>query len=235
MDSMRAIFVQQDHVSPVGPLGERFAQLGYEVVEFPVVPASRFHTPDVTVEYPTVSRGDVIVPMGAPWSCNDVPLIGSWLVPQMEWLKAAHEAQIPILGVCFGGQMMAKVLGGTVEKSPKAEIGWIEIESDQPDLVADGPWFAFHYERWNLPAGVQEIARNSVCSQAFVADNTLGVQFHPELDSVMLEGWLLEGGVREVSDAGEDPELLLAKTKQRDPISRQRAHALVDAFLARVS
>lgn len=235
MGGMRAIFVQQDHVSPVGPLGERFAQQGFEVVEFPVVPAERFQEPNVTVEFPTISRGDVLIPMGAPWSCNDEQLIGSWLIPQMKWLASAHERKIPILGVCFGGQMMARILGGSVGKSPKPEIGWIEIQSDDPSLVPDGPWFAFHYERWQLPPGVTEIARNEVCSQAFVADNTLAVQFHPELDSVMLQGWLDEGGVREVSENGEDPDLLLAKTKERDPLSRTRAHLLVDAFLARVS
>lgn len=232
---MRAIFVQQDHVSPVGPLGERFAFHGFEVIEFPVVPASRFSKPDVTVEYPEVSDGDVLIPMGAPWSCNDVTLIGSWLLPQMEWLKNAHEREIPILGVCFGGQVMAKVLGGVVEKSPRPEIGWIEIESDRPDIVPAGPWFSFHYDRWQLPRGISDIARNAVCSQAYVVGRTLGVQFHPEVTSTMLEGWLLEGGVPKVVEDGQDPDVLMATTRELDGRSRERAFALVDSFLNNVA
>lgn len=228
---MRAIFVQQDHVSPVGPLGERFAFHGFDVVEFPVVPAERFYTPDVIVEYPEVSEGDVLIPMGAPWSCNDVNAIGSWLLPQMEWLKSAHDREIPILGVCFGGQVMAKVLGGSVEKSPRPEIGWIEIESDRPDIVPAGPWFSFHYDKWTLPQGIIEIARNDVCSQAFISNRTLGVQFHPELTSSMLEGWLLEGGVPKVVEDGQDPDVLMARTRELDAQSQQRAYTLVDSFL----
>lgn len=232
---MRAIFVQQDHVSPVGPLGERFAHHGFDVVEFPVVPADRFHSPDVTVKYPEVSDGDVIIPMGAPWSCNDVKTIGSWLLPQMEWLKAAHEREIPILGVCFGGQMMAKILGGRVEKSPVPEVGWITIESDRPDLVQDGPWFSFHYDRWILPDHIKDIARNEVCSQAFVANRALAVQFHPELTSTMLEGWLLEGGVPKVVEDGQDPDVMMATTREHDARSESRAFALVDSFLNNVA
>ena len=232
---MRAIFIQQDHVSPVGPLGERFAFHGFDVVEFPVVPAERFHSPDVVVTYPEVSRDDVLIPMGAPWSCNDVEGIGSWLLPQMEWLKDAHEREIPILGVCFGGQVMAKVLGGRVEKSPKPEIGWIEIESDRPDLVPGGEWFSFHYDRWVLPHDLHDIARNDVCSQAFVSKRTLGVQFHPELNSTMLEGWLLEGGVPKVVEDGQDPDMLMASTRQRDEQGRRKAYALVDNFLNNVA
>lgn len=49
---MRVLFIQQDHVSPTGPVGEAFAEAGYDVAEFGVVPASRFHDPSVTVAFP---------------------------------------------------------------------------------------------------------------------------------------------------------------------------------------
>ena len=59
---MRALFVQQDHVSPTGPVGDRFRHHGYEVVELLVVPPERFASPDVTVEFPDPRDYDVIVP-----------------------------------------------------------------------------------------------------------------------------------------------------------------------------
>ena len=54
--------------------------------------------------------------------------------------------------------------------------------SEQPDLVGGGPWFQWHYDRWQVPPGATEIARNPVASQAFVINRSLAVQFHPELD-----------------------------------------------------
>lgn len=62
---MRVLFVQQDHVSPTGPVGEAFADHGYEVAEFGVVPSGRFHDPSVTVSFPDPLSYDAIVPMGA--------------------------------------------------------------------------------------------------------------------------------------------------------------------------
>ena len=65
---MRVLVVQQDHVSPPGPVGEAFAARGYDVEEFLVVPAERFGEPGVDVVFPDPSRYDAVVPMGAPWS-----------------------------------------------------------------------------------------------------------------------------------------------------------------------
>ena len=65
---MRALFIQQDHVSPVGPVGEQLEARGYAVEEFVVVPEDRFHEPNVAAVFPDPRDFDVIVPMGAPWS-----------------------------------------------------------------------------------------------------------------------------------------------------------------------
>ena len=121
-------------------------------------------------------------------------MIGKWLLPEITKLKAAHNAGIPIFGICFGGQLMARALGGSVAKAPKAELGWYEIESDDKTLISTGPWFEYHWDRWQLPKGATEIARSEIASQAFVMGRTLGVQFHPEIDPDVLEEWLgMEG------------------------------------------
>jgi GMP synthase-like glutamine amidotransferase len=49
---------------------------------------------------------------------------------------------------------MARALGGSVARSPKAELGWHEIESDDKALIPTGPWFEYHWDRWTLPKGV---------------------------------------------------------------------------------
>jgi hypothetical protein len=83
--------------------------------------------------------------------------------------------------------------------------------------------------------GIKEIARNPVSSQAYVVNKTLGLQFHPELDSVALEGWLTWGGTEEVSNDGQDPEAMMAQTIAEDAAARQRTYFLVDNFLKKVA
>jgi GMP synthase-like glutamine amidotransferase len=86
-----------------------------------------------------------------------------------------------------------------------------------------------------LPAGVKEIARNPVSSQAFVVNKTLGVQFHPELDSAGLKGWLDWGGAKKVEEDGQDPSVMMRQTIAENEAAKQRTFELVDNFLSKVA
>ena len=131
---------------------------------------------------------------------------------------------------------MARALGGSVAKAPKAEVGWIEIESDDKTLIPTGPWFAYHWDRWMTPKGATEIAKTDVANQAFVMGRTLALQFHPEVDPEVLEAWLaMEGGCAEVEAEGVDVEQLRSQTKSIQPASDKRTYDLVDTFLRRVA
>jgi GMP synthase-like glutamine amidotransferase len=232
---VKALFVQHDHVSPLGPVGERFAHHGFEIDTFLVVPEERFHSPDIAVDYPSLDDYDVVVPLGAPWGAWDDACIGTWLRTEVDWLGAAVRGGMPVLGICFGGQLVARAMGGAVAPAPRGEIGWTTIWSDRPDLVGQGPWFQFHYDRWELPPGAVEIARNPAASQAFTIERTLAVQFHPELDAAGLKGWLDWGGDRKVMEEGLDPDVMLAHTVAEQASARERTFALVDAFLSDVA
>ena len=232
---MKVLFVQHDHGSPIGPVGERFRQRGFEVEEILVVPESQFDRPNVHFEFPSIDAYDVIVPLGAPWGAWDDACIGNWLLPEIEWLRSAVEADKPVLGICFGGQLLARALGGSVAPAPKAEIGWTAIMSDRPDLVSNGPWFQFHYDRWQTPAVATEIARNPVASQAFTYRRSLALQFHPELNAAGLKGWLDWGGDKKVIEDGQDPTVMLAQTSAEEQRAAQRTHDLVDAFLDQIA
>lgn len=232
---MRALFVQHDHVSPLGPVGERFAHHGFEIDTLLVVPQESFENPAVSVEFPDVSAYDVIVPLGSPWGAWDDACIGSWLLPELEWVRSAVEGPTPVLGICFGGQLIARALGGSVAPAPRSEIGWTAIHSDRPELVGEGPWFQFHYDRWMLPPGATEIARTPAASQAFTINRSLAVQFHPELDGPALQGWLDWGGADQVVADGQDPAIMMAQTEAQASAARERTYALVDAFLIDVA
>ncbi len=232
---MRVLFIQHDHVSPLGPVGERFAHHGFTIDTHLVVPESDFSAPNIATSFPAAADYDVLVPLGAPWGAWDDACIGRWLLPEIAWLGDAVRAGMPVLGICFGGQLLARALGGTVSPAPRAEIGWTSVWSDVPTLVGEGPWFQFHYDRWTVPAGATEIARTPAASQAFVVGRSLAVQFHPELDAAGLQGWLDWGGASKVRDEGLDQDVMMAQTVATASAARDRTFALVDAFLTDVA
>ncbi len=232
---MRALFVQQDHVSPTGPVGDRFRHHGYEVVELLVVPPDRFGTPDVTVTFPDPREFDVIVPMGAPWSVYDEATIGSWIGDEIAFLREAHEAGVPVFAICFGGQALAAALGGSVQRAGGAEIGWYEVDSDDHDLVGRGPWFQWHFDQFTAPPGATTFARTPLGPQAYTIGRSLGLQFHPEITPEQLAAWLENGGDTDLARHGLDPDQLLAETRSTATDAASRTHALVDAFLTQVA
>jgi GMP synthase-like glutamine amidotransferase len=232
---VRALFVQHDHVSPTGPVSERLRERGFEVDEVLIVDADHADNPNVEFEFPSTEDYDLVVPMGAPWGAWDDQGIGRWLVPEIAWLRAALDADVPVLGICFGGQLMSRALGGAVATARRPEIGWASLHSDDPDVVPPGPWFEFHYDNWTVPAGAREIARTASASQAFTFGRSLAVQFHPELTADSLEGWLRAGGAEKVAHDGQDADALLAHTRAEEPAARRRTAALVDSYLERIA
>lgn len=228
---MRALFVMHDHVSPTGFVSDHLRRRGFEVDEILVVDEENFRTPNIPFEFPDPGQYDLIIPMGAPWGAWDDACIGHWLLPEIAWVRDAVARDIPILGICFGGQLLARALGGTVSRARKPEIGWAAVHSDDTALVPSGPWFQFHYDSWTVPPGAREIARNSAASQAFSYGRNLAVQFHPGLTASTLNGWLDEGGRKQVRDDGQDPDVLLAHTSAEESVAEQRTIALLDAFL----
>ena len=233
---MRALFIEHDHISLGGPIWRSLEKHGYEIERFLIVPESNYDSPNITTTFPNFNEYDLLVPMGAPYGAYEDDRIGNWLLPELEKLKQAHNDGIPILGICFGGQLMARALGGSVAKAPKAEVGWYEIESNDTTLIPTGPWFTYHWDRWMTPKGATEIAKTDIANQAFVMGRTLALQFHPEVDPEVLEAWLaMEGGCAEVEAEGVDVEQLRSQTKSIQPASDKRTYDLVDTFLRRVA
>ena len=232
---VRALFIKQDHASPGGFVGDAFADLGYDVSEFAVVPAGRYHSPDVTVTFPDPAGYDAIVAFGAVWSVYDDAAIGTWIGDEIAFTRHAIGLGVPVLGICFGGQMLAAAVGGLVTRAPRPEIGWAVVSSDDPGLIDPGPWFQWHFDRFTPPADVPVIARTALANQAFTIGRSLGVQFHPELTPAVLECWLDSGGRTELAAIGVDAAELLAQTRRLAGVSAARAHELVRRFTRQVA
>lgn len=122
-----------------------------------------------------------------------------WLTGEIELLRDALAAGLPILGVCLGAQLLVAAAGGEVHRVDAPEIGWLEVErlpaGDADPVVAALPArftaFQWHSYACRLPAGAVELARSPVCPQAFVLGGSAwGVQFHPEVTPDVLEEWI---------------------------------------------
>jgi GMP synthase-like glutamine amidotransferase len=232
---VRVLFVKQDHASPGGLIAEAFTGLGYDVSEFTVVPRSRYHSPGVTAVFPDPAGYDAIVFFGAVWAVYDEATIGTWIGEEIAFARAALGLGVPVLGICFGGQMLAAALGGQVARATTPEIGWTVVSSADPALIDPGPWFQWHYDRFTLPAGVPVLARTALANQAFAHGRAVGVQFHPELTPSVLECWLDTGGAANFAAQGIDPAGLMAQTQALAGVSAARAHELVRRFVTDVA
>jgi len=231
---VRALLIQHDHICTPGFVGERLLDRGFDLVVHQVVREDRFLSPNVEIEFPDPTDFDAIIPMGAPWSVYDHEAIGTWVPAELTMLRDAHQHEVPVLGICFGGQMLAAAHGGSVARSAAPEIGWVNVDSDDESLVPSGTWFQWHYDRWQLPKHAQEVAHNANSSQAFVLGRNLAVQFHPEMTSEILTSWIATGGAAEIDQFGMELETLVRQTAEYDVSNRERAHRLVDQFLDRM-
>ena len=234
---MRVLFVKQDHASPGGLVEDAFVRLGYDVSEFTVVPAERYHAPCVTATFPSPGDYDAIVFFGAAWSVYDSATIGTWVGDEIAFAQSAHALGVPQLGICFGGQLLAAALGGSVARAPEPEIGWYTVDTvpDQPGLIDAGPWFQWHADRFTVPGSVPVLARTELADQAFCWGRTLGLQFHPELTPSVLDCWLSAGGAEQLAELGIDTAALMERTRALVPGAAGRAHELVRGFVTDVT
>ncbi len=114
-----------------------------------------------------------------------------WIPQVRRLIGRAIERDVPVLGICFGAQALALVLGGEVAPMPVPEISWREVESDGR-VVPPGPWIVWHYEAFTVPPVAVELARTELGPLAFRAGRHLGVQFHAEATPAGSERWIEE-------------------------------------------
>lgn len=175
---------------------------------------------------------DLIVSLGSERAAYDdtVP----WVPRELRILAAAADADVPVLGICFGSQLLARALGAEAMRAEKVEIGWVRIRTVEPALVGEGPWLQWHYDTFSLPAGAKLLAESPAGPQAYTAGRSLGVQFHPEVTAEIVANWISQDGAA-LRRQGLDPARLLAETRERDAENRARAVRLMDVFVDQVA
>ncbi len=160
---------------------------------------------------------------------RDVPLVARTI----ELIDRAVQTDVPVLGLCYGGQVLAAVLGASIEAAPSPELGWTTIETDAPDLVAAGPWLEWHYQRFTSPPGATELARSASGVQAFTIGPHLGVQFHPESTIEIVREWARSDAAKLAQIGRSDAAGELEAGAGNASTARKNAFHLFDRFWER--
>jgi GMP synthase-like glutamine amidotransferase len=177
-------------------------------------------------------------PRDHPWICSlgsdhspggtDAP---AWVDEEVRFLRRALDADVPVLGLCFGGQALAAAAGAQIAPADPPEVGWFEIETDSPDEIPSGPWAYFHYDQFAPPPGAVEIARSPAGTAAFRLGRHLGLQFHPEATPAILDGWCASEEERLVA-LGISPSAVAVAGREGGRAAEDAAGALFDRWWA---
>jgi GMP synthase-like glutamine amidotransferase len=220
---MRALVIQHDADAPGGLVSAWLAERGVGEDVYRIGSDGRSPSPR---DY------DLVVSLGSERSAYDdaVP----WVGREQALLRDAVRADTPVLGICFGSQILARALGGRALRAPRSEIGWLPVRTREPALVAEGPWFQWHHDTFTPPANALLLADSMAGPQAYSFGRSLGVQFHPEVTNEIVEEWVSLGGDQLVRH-GVEAERLLAETQALAGENRSRAWRLMDLFMDRVA
>jgi GMP synthase-like glutamine amidotransferase len=230
------VLANHDDADP-GLVGEALVTRGYHLTTL-----AREDPPEAWPRAPVRADVDLVVVLGSEWSVYADAVQGP-VQRERAFVAAAVDAGVPVLGICFGAQLLSAALGGEVRPARRTELGWLEVEPVVPDIDGDGrgglaaitieagPWFQFHGDAFTVPPRATQLARSDVGPQAFSVGSALGVQFHPEVTPDIVGRWAASDP-EPVARAGFSAAELVARTAAEQPRARAATARLVDAFLA---
>lgn len=182
--------IQNDPEVPLGTYAEYLAELG---VAFRVV------SPYAGDALPEPAASDAVIILGGAMGVHD-EAEHPFLAGVKEFIADTVARQVPLLGICLGGQLLAHVLGGTVTAgSPWGEKGTLPViltDAGERDPLFAGidhlfTTFQWHQDSFAIPPGAEHLASSPGCpNQAFrFGPNAYGTQFHPEVNRQIVENW----------------------------------------------
>jgi GMP synthase-like glutamine amidotransferase len=182
----------------------------------------------------TIDDVDLCYHLGSDWSVYSV-LERSRIEAEAALIRNANRRGIPVIGVCFGAQLISQVFGGRVSRLSRPEIGWCEVAPSITSPIFGGRWMQWHYDSFSVPDGFDVLATNVVGVQVIRRGRLLGTQFHPEVTEPMISKWIHSGGEEELFRIGISPSDLLAETRQEVQRTAMQSRRLIEWFLSEVS
>lgn len=226
----RVLLISHEPEAAPALIGRILEERGY-AIDHHVVLADPEHP---NTAYPDAEQYDAVIAFGSFANAYDARA-RAWVEPEVGLIDDLVRLDVPYLGVCFGGQLLAESLGGHVEKAPaeEQEIGLVTFDAD-PDLpIPAGPWFTWHEDRVVLPDDVPVLAHNGKAVQLFRHGRAVGTQFHPEADVGVVGGWV-RIGPDHIPDHTSGAQLL-QDLEIHEARLRENCERLVDWFLHEVA
>lgn len=197
--------------------------------------------PAYTVKrFPPIKQFDAFIVAGTPISAYEIHKY-RFLKNEWRYLRKVIQLNKPYLGICFGGQLLAWLLGAKVRKNPVREIGGYEVK-----LTSDGkksrffkgfpdsfPVFHWHGDTFDIPKGAKLLAQGSDCkNQAFSYKKVLALQFHLEVTSKEAGIWA-DKYRNELKKVNKTKEQVMKESQVREKKMRKLAFLLLDNFFKR--
>jgi GMP synthase (glutamine-hydrolysing) len=224
-----AIAVRHVHFEDLGVLEPFLRERGYEVRYLDA------GVDDLAGVDP--ASPDLVVVLGAPIGAGDEEIY-PFLADELALVRDRLDVRRPLLGICLGAQLIARVLGAEVKPMGVKEIGFSSLtlteQGKASPLAALGtaPVLHWHGDQFGIPPGATRLAYTDVCAnQAFAMGRAvLGLQFHLEADPVKIERWLL-GHACELGQAGVDPREIRRQAREFGPALSAAASEVIGEWL----
>jgi GMP synthase-like glutamine amidotransferase len=205
-----------------GYVAERLVQRGAELV-----PVDRDELP----AFGTLGASDLVLLLGSDKSAHDERWTES-VTAEVRLIRAALAAGTPVMGICYGVQVLARALGGTSWRADRPELGWQRVDTTDPVLCPEGPWGQMHSDVFSPGPSSRVLGTSWRGPQCIVDDQwgarAIGWQFHPEVTPATYERWVEQGYY---GDTGDDPKELVRQAHANAPRARNLAHRLTDSAL----
>jgi len=222
---VRALLVGNRGDADAGLVGARLGEVGFSFER---------NEREYPREWKSLAGVDLLLLLGSEWSVywegNEKEVAA-----EADLVTTAMQRGVPIFGICYGAQLIAHALGGTVTRSHTPEVGWHVVSSTAyPDLLS-GTWLQWHYDVFTLPSSLQSVAVNDVGPQAMLGRRVFATQFHPEATLDIITRWSTGAGAVELSKLGIDAKHLYEMSVDQVASRAPATARLVDWFLGEVA
>lgn len=217
------LIIENDAADPAGYLGEALAAAA--------VPTHLIRAYQGDVIPPAVEWTAIVVLGGSAgaYETDKYP----WLEPEMQLIRDGVAADVPVLGICLGAQLIAHALGGNAHLAAHPEVGVIESvltdegRADPLSAHLPGPYVVFHQDTFELPPGATLLATSDAYPQAFRCGSALALQPHPEVSAEVVNSWFDRSALP--GRAGVLRERFMAQHDEE--VSPDRSRALFTAWI----